>query len=121
MSEPKERITVTLEPAIVSRIDTVAEATGKSRSAVMERILKEGIAEEEKFVRDMENPLKRAILETLVGNPRVLGVIATVVGEVMNREEAEEIAEKVRNQADRGRERVRVKRAPRQQSGLEGA
>lgn len=39
MAKPKERITITMDPVLLERIDAVAESRGDSRSAVIERVL----------------------------------------------------------------------------------
>jgi hypothetical protein len=122
MSTIKERITVTLDPALLERLDVIAEARGDSRSAVIERCVRYGLAEEERFLKVMENPVTRAVFEVLAESPMLMSSIATVVGDELSPGELEKIAESVKKQGKRGRERSAAKRAgrPRQAGEAEG-
>lgn len=91
----KERITITVDPDILTRLDALAEARGENRSAVVERMLRVRLEDEEQFVADMENPLKRAVIKALTVNPAVLDFVSSVMGEEMTAEQLQRIRKKL--------------------------
>jgi len=92
------------------RLDTVAAARGEARSTVIEHVVRNGLAEEESFLRDMEDPAYRVIMELLTTSPKVLRTMATIVGEQLSEEELAEIVNKAPVQVARGKKRQQAKR-----------
>ena len=95
-----------MDTELVQRLDAVAEARDEARSTVIERIVRHGLAEEESFLRDMDNPLDRVIVDIVTDNPGILRTIARLVGQQLTDEQLAGL----RNQAKRGRERQRKRK-----------
>lgn len=98
---------MTIEPELLRRIDAVCEARGEPRSAYIARALRSSIAEEEKFLREMESPVWRALYATLANSPGILSAVASLVNEELTDEMRAEIKEGLAEQGKRGRERVK--------------
>ena len=101
MPEPKDKFSISMDTELVQRLDAVAEARDEARSTVIERIVRHGLAEEESFLRDMDNPLDRVIVDIVTDNPGILRTIANLVGQQLTDEQLAGL----RNQAKRGRGR----------------
>jgi hypothetical protein len=82
-----------------------------SRSQVIERILKHQIDDEEKFVRDMESPVMRTILSTLINTPGLLQSMAVMLGENLPDEDLKRIREGAVEQKSHDIERQQLKKA----------
>ncbi len=108
MRQPKDRITITINREVLERIDAVCEARGQARSPVIERMLANQVREEEEFVKATEHPLERLIMESLSKSPVLIATIAKLIGEKLD---PAEHAEFLKEQADRGRERVQKRKA----------
>lgn len=119
--DSKERITITIDRIVLARVDGVADARGDSRSAVIERIVSNGIGSEERFLAMMEVPATRLIIEKIVGSPAIAGAIAQLVGESLSKEELKALNEEARKQAERGIDRRKAKRVTREGLLREGA
>lgn len=107
MSEPKDKFSISMDPELVRRLDKVGEARGDARSTVIERIVRNGLPEEERFLEQMENPAYRAIVQLLTESPKVTETLARLVGEHLGAEQLE----KLKQQAERGKARQKVRRA----------
>ncbi|MEM9419349.1 MAG: hypothetical protein AAGA25_09915 [Planctomycetota bacterium] len=110
MPENKAKIAVSIDADLARRIDAVCEARDENRSQVVQRIIREGIDEEEKYIQGMENPLIRGILETMTSSPKVLRLMAEIVGEELTEDRLLDIQEGTKKQAQRGRERKQAKK-----------
>src|SRR5688572_27055487 len=95
MSENKEKISISIDAALLRRIDVVCANRDEARSAFFERLAENQIGEEETFTRLMENPLWRGFLSALTSSPAVLKAIATVAGDTMSDEELHHIRERL--------------------------
>ena len=91
----KKPITVTIDPEVLARVDRVAELRGESRSATIERITRNGIDDEEKFLDVMGGPVAGRVITALLGNPKLHGMLAKFVQEEMTAEQIDELAAKV--------------------------
>ncbi len=100
--ERKAKVTVALDREVLRRVDAVAGARGDSRSSVIERMLCNGIGDEEKFLRAMENPVTRAVTQAVTSSPWLIEKIARLVGEEVCKGDGSEIREFVAKQAKRG-------------------
>lgn len=119
----KVRITITIDPKLLERLDAVCEATNIKRSSIIERMIEEKIVEREKLVRDMENPVLRAIARGLASSPNVVEAVAKLVGEKFTDEDRKWIREGLREQIELGKQRAEAKKAARSAPGstTEGA
>lgn len=109
MSEPKARITITLDADLLRRIKVVEEERGDSVSAIINRMIRNDIAHEEQQMRDMENPVMRTVLTALTKTPGVMESIASLVGNQLTKDQAEELRQNIQQQAKRGKQRVAKK------------
>jgi metal-responsive CopG/Arc/MetJ family transcriptional regulator len=75
---------VSLLPELVERLDAIAQERHESRSAVIERIIRNGVPDEEQFLQSIENPVKLTIMDLLQRNPKVIKALATVLGEYID-------------------------------------
>lgn len=97
-------ISVALDPGLVDEIDEIAEALGESRSAVVERMLRNGAPDERASISALANPLVGKLLE----HPKFLSALAAVVGEDLTGDDAErarKLARSVRSKSKGGRSR----------------
>lgn len=106
MSSNKAKIAITIDPHLLQRIDAVADLRGQSRSAVIERVIRNEIDAEEEFVEDMESPVMQTILSVILNTPGVTETIAKVVGNNMNKEQLAEMKKGLKEQVARGKERT---------------
>lgn len=83
----KERITVTLDPEIVARIDRLAELRGQSRSKVMEGLLEVAVEECEKTLEMAASPIIGPIVQSIMDHPKLIAMIAKTIGEKLDPEE----------------------------------
>lgn len=71
---------IRLDEDLVKRLDALAELRAESRSALIERILKNGVDEEEQFWKAQDNPVYREVSRLLL-KPAVAMAMAKIVGE----------------------------------------
>ena len=83
----KERITVTLDPDLLARIDRLAELRDESRSRMMERLLDYGVEDEEKLMASLATPLLGSIVQSIVDHPKIVAALAQAIGERLTPEE----------------------------------
>ncbi len=108
----KERITVTLDPDLVTRIDRLASLRDHSRSKLMELLLEIAVEEEEAAMKTLGSPVVGAVVQSIMDHPKILKTIAVMVGDRLTPEEVkkwQEDAPKIR----RTRERLRDERGRR--------
>ncbi|MFA9480470.1 ribbon-helix-helix protein, CopG family [Phycisphaerales bacterium AB-hyl4] len=106
MPEPKDKFSISMDPELVQRLDAIAEARDEARSTLIERIVRHGVADEEKFLSDMESPVNRVIAQLLTESPKITMALARLVGEQLTEEEVG----KLRVEAERGKARQKKKR-----------
>lgn len=100
----KERITITIDPTVLARIDQICEMKDESRSAFIERALRNEIELQGKFLEEMDSQGMQA-LYLAISHPAVLNVITRMAGERMSSEEIQRISSGVRKQAERAKDR----------------
>lgn len=83
----KARISMTIDPDLLGRIDEVCLRRRESRSAMIERVMAYALEEHEEHLKSLENPLTQALVRGLTRSPEVLGMLAKLVGESMSQEE----------------------------------
>ncbi len=108
----KDRITVTLDPDLVARIDRLAELRDHSRSKLMELLLEIAVEEEEAAMKTLGSPVVGTVVQSIMDHPKLLKTIASLIGERLTPDEVkkwQEDAPKIR----RTRERLRDERGRR--------
>lgn len=83
----RDRINTTLDHSLTERIDAVAQARDESRSATIERMLRNQIAEEEKILQQVGTGVEGRIMAFLLNNPKALDAISKVIGQSLTDEE----------------------------------
>lgn len=100
----KERITVTLDPDLVARLDRLAEVLDQSRSRLMERLLDTAVEEEEQLMDKLASPVIGPIVQSIIDHPKLMATLAKLIGEQMSPEEVlrwQDASPKVRAARDR--------------------
>jgi len=106
----KARISMTIDPKLLRRIDAVCESRNEPRSSMIERILESEMNEEEQFVEDMENPVLRALARIIADTPGVTKFLASLGGMDTGLANIENLKSKMREQIGKEQERQKGKR-----------
>ncbi len=109
----KRPISITLDEPMIERLDALAALEGTTRTAIIERALRNDLPEQESFHKDLENPLMRALHAQITRSPTVMRTLATMVRQELTEEQIERILEK----APVDRERAKQRAAERRKSG----
>lgn len=83
----RDRITLTLDHTLTKRIDAVAQARDESRSATIERMLRNQIEEEEKLLAQVGTGIEGRIMALMLENPKILNTMSKLVGESLTDEQ----------------------------------
>jgi len=89
----RERITVTIDPAVLHRIDAIAKAREESRSATIERILRNGARDEEETLEKVGTGIEGRVMAVLLNNPQIINVMSKLVGDQLTDDELTRIQE----------------------------
>tara|TARA_R110000744_G_scaffold118921_1_gene221991 strand:+ start:22051 stop:22404 length:354 start_codon:yes stop_codon:yes gene_type:complete len=89
----RDRITTTLDSALIERIDRVAEFRNESRSATIDRMLANGIEDEEKVLETIGVGIQGRITALLIENPKILNSLSKALGDVLTDEQLAKIEE----------------------------
>jgi len=84
----RTQISIKLEASLLDRVDQLAEEDGVTRTAVIERAIRQNLPRQEEFNKSLENPLVRAVHEQL-SRPAVLKIIAKLANEELTDEHLE--------------------------------
>lgn len=76
----KERLSMTMTPSVIRRLDRAAKSVGMSRSALVEALCLKGLGEVESRAHAMKDPLMARLLEVLT-SPESVERAARIVGE----------------------------------------
>lgn len=71
----KELVNVRIDPAVLKRIDALAEREGVTRTEIFDRLIDRALPSEEAFVSDLESPVIGKLFEVL-GRREVAEVLA---------------------------------------------
>jgi hypothetical protein len=85
----KDRISITLDPGLIARVDRLAELRECSRSAAIEMMLERAVEEDEKLFGSLENPVLGAIVQSILDHPKIVASIASLVGQGITPDELE--------------------------------
>lgn len=77
----KVRIGLTLDPSVVKRVDRVAKAQRKSRSAWIETACLDQLSQAEMFVKMTQQPELASAFARAFGDPSVMRRMAEVMGQ----------------------------------------
>lgn len=89
----RDRITTTLDSTVTKRIDTIAEFRNESRSATIERILRNGIEDEEEMLASIGVGVQGRITALLLNNPKILSGLSKALGDALTEEQLAKIEE----------------------------
>jgi hypothetical protein len=87
MSENKAKIGISMDQALLDRIDRLCELRNEPRSAFIERVLSNEIGGEERFMAGLENPLVRGFVRVLVETPGLVEAVTKAAQGDMSAEE----------------------------------
>ncbi len=110
MGENKERITISIDPDLLRQIDEICEKSGEPRSAMIERVLRWRVPEEQEALRDAENPVYRALIAAFKESPALLGMVAKIAGRTLTQDQIAQMQESTKEQLRRGKERQRPRK-----------
>ena len=83
----RDRINTTLDHSLTERIDAIAEARDESRSATIERMLRNQIADEEKILQQVGTGVEGRIMAFLLNNPKALDAMSRTIGQSLTDDE----------------------------------
>ncbi len=89
----RDRLTVSLDHSITERVDRVSECRNESRAATLERIVLNGIDEEEKLLGSIGKGVEGRILAMVLQSPRILNGLGKLLKEEADLELLEKIKE----------------------------
>ena len=89
----RERITTTLDSSLIERIDRIAEFRNESRSATIDRMLANGIEDEESVLESIGVGVQGRITALLIENPKILTSLSKALGDVLTDEQLAKIEE----------------------------
>lgn len=117
--EVKKVLSVAIAPELLARIDRVAEAREETRSTVADRILKNGIEDEERFLNEMAVPMFRKLVLAAIERPTLMAGFAKLIGERVDMKELEQMASnvpRVRAAGEKLQEQKRSKKSSKKSS-----
>jgi len=89
--ESRDRITTTIDHSLAERIDAVSMARDESRSATVERMIRNQITEEEGLLEQIGKGVEGRVMAILLQNPKILNGLSKLVGESLTGEELAKI------------------------------
>ncbi|MEO1716948.1 MAG: ribbon-helix-helix domain-containing protein [Planctomycetota bacterium] len=107
---PKTQTSIKIDSDLMARVDRLAKMRGESRTAVIERCLRNAVPELEQYFENMQNPAFRAAQQLITRNPKVLRAISAALLEELPQEEAERIARVAAADRQRAKESKRSKK-----------
>lgn len=87
--DKKMRISLTIDPAVVKRINRVAKAQKKSRSAWIETACQDQLGQAEMFVKMTQQPELVQAFGRAFGDPSVMRQMAEVMGQELTDDQLE--------------------------------
>lgn len=106
-----------LDPEVREALDEIAAFRGVSRSAVVERILKQGVQDELKSAKLFENRAFQALSLAIGAIPGVLELMTTMAGDNHSKEEIAELRTLIGTLVGRGNKRKKARKALRSEPG----
>jgi len=90
----RKPFSINLDEGLIAQYDELAELRQESRSAVIERVLRNGLEDERRFLRVMGNPIAGRLIEKILASPKLAEMIGRVVQEQVSPEELAEAQRK---------------------------
>lgn len=112
----RKPVTISLDPDLIAQVDRIAEIRGETRTAVIERSIRNNLPGEEKFLKLLGNPVARAVFDKVLSSPRLIEAISAVVHEDLAPGEVEALRAAQPRLSEAGR-RVQSERASSKKSG----
>lgn len=100
----RTQISIKIDDELLTRVDRLAEATGETRTSIIEQAVRQDISEQEWYHHSLENPIVRALHEKL-SSPSMLRRMMSLAGT----EITEESVERVKNRGERSRVAAKVR------------
>lgn len=105
----KDRVTITLDPDLLARIDRLADLRGWSRSRMMERQFRTAVEEDERTMDHLASPIIEPIVQSIIDHPRLMATLVRLIGDKLSPDEYAKWVE-AEPQVRRARDRVRDER-----------
>ncbi len=118
MNEPKDRISITIDPQVLARIDEVCERSGEARSAMIERVMSYALEDLDEELKRLESPVIQAVTRALVASPELFAALSRITEGKVSREEAELNRKRLQRNLSWARERKKRKRV--EENGNQG-
>lgn len=83
----KIKVSIAMSPGLVKQLDRLAKVGGQSRSELIERLVLEGIEQEETFIKATQQPALMQALARAFSQPGVLKQMAATMNEEMSDEQ----------------------------------
>lgn len=112
----RKPVTISLDPDLIAQVDRIAEIRGETRTAVIERSIRNNLPGEEKFLKLLGNPVARAVFDKVLSSPRLIEAISAVVHEDLAPGEVEALKAAQPRLSEAGK-RVQAERASSKKSG----
>lgn len=81
MARTKTKIAITIDTHVLRDVDKVAKAEGRTRSALIERCIRDSLGESLNLVKALTNPVLAEALGRAFGDPNVMREMFKVMGE----------------------------------------
>lgn len=80
----KPIISITIRPELLSRLDDLADAQGIARSALISKLVEDGIEQEETTVKALAHPVLGPAMVRAFSQPEVIRAMAAVIGQELD-------------------------------------
>jgi len=80
----KARFSITVDPRVMRRVDRLAKAMNRSRSATIEKLLNDGVEDTEMFVKAMTNPVLVEAFGKAFASRDVMRTMAATIGQELS-------------------------------------
>ncbi len=110
----KEVVTIRLGPEVIKRLDYIASEREETRSSVIERIVDNGIEDEESFLDQMTNPILRNLILGMAGSPKFMKIMGKVMREEFSDEDLASMGQRAPKLKAMGERRQREKNKSKQ-------
>lgn len=87
----KIRVTITIDPALIRRVERAAKKIGSNRSAFIESAVRESIADAEGIANILGDDVSRRAFLSALAQPGIVQSIGRSMGEQLNQEQVQQI------------------------------
>lgn len=122
MAKHKHRISITIDGEIVKRVGRLAKASNRSRSAMIEQLIRDGVEDAEMTVQAFTDPVLLQAFAGAFGNRDVLKAMASAVHEEMTDVQLDLFVDRLKGLArDAGKSDERVRGSGRREAAKRGS